>query len=112
MSIPLLPPFLVTGIKGLSILLITAALGLELGKGILLVFQAPPLVLPVWLVGFERFALIAHGVEGCLSGYIAGRQRLGKPPLQAALYTFFVGTVGLLEQMQIGEKDVLPPPAI
>lgn len=108
MPIPLPPPPLVTGIKGLSILLITAALGLELGKGLLLVWQASPLVLPVWLVGFERFALIAHGIEGALSGYIAWRQQSGKPPLQAALYTFFVGTVGLLEQMQTGETASNP----
>lgn len=84
-----------TWIKRLSTLLITAALGLELGNIVAhLNHQALPsgLTPVIW---FERFAMTIHFFEGAIAAvYAPSRQ---KQPIAYGIYTFFVGTVGLLE---------------
>ncbi|HIK11933.1 MAG TPA: hypothetical protein IGS52_17015 [Oscillatoriaceae cyanobacterium M33_DOE_052] len=48
-----------------------------------------------WVIILARFALISHLIEAIIAGFAANFQ--GKNPLKSAVYTFFVGTVGLLE---------------
>ena len=42
-----------------------------------------------------RFAVTAHLIEGIIAGYYASSRE--KNPIKYGIYTFFVGTVGLLE---------------
>ena len=78
-------------IKGLSTVLMTAALSLEAWHfygGTL-----PAILTPVlWLA---RFAVAAHALEAVIAAVMAPAQQ--KPALRYAIYTFFVGTVGLYE---------------
>lgn len=82
-------------IKGISILLISGVLGLELWNLRAAIAQTPIFVLPDLVVWGGRFALVAHGIEGVVAAIYASRQQ--KAPIPYALYTFFVGTVGLVE---------------
>ncbi len=82
-------------IKGISILLISGVLGLELWNLRAAIAQIPIFVLPDLVVWGGRFALVAHGIEGVVAAIYASRQQ--KAPMPYALYTFFVGTIGLVE---------------
>lgn len=82
-------------IKVLSILVISGAIGLELWNLRAAIAQTPIFVLPDLVVWGGRFALVAHGIEGFVAAIYASRQQ--KAPIPYALYTFFVGTVGLVE---------------
>lgn len=82
-------------IKILSVILITSAIGLELWNtyALLTNSQIPSSLNPViWL---ERLAISIHFVEGVIAAYKAPSRN--KMPIQYGTYTFFVGTVGLLE---------------
>ncbi|MDZ8189353.1 MAG: hypothetical protein RMX96_31520 [Nostoc sp. ChiSLP02] len=82
-------------IKILSIVLITSAIVLELGNifGLLNIDEIPENLTPIlWLA---RFALIAHLFEGIIAAIFARSK--SKLPFQYGIYTFFVGTVGLVE---------------
>ncbi len=48
-----------------------------------------------WIFLIDRVALISHGVEAIIAAYYAKLQN--KNPYQHSVYTFFVGTIGLLE---------------
>jgi hypothetical protein len=86
---------LFTLIKGISIVLIASALSIELWN--LSVYWIPhsTLDLPFWMVGFARFALIAHLIEGAIATFYAPTKQ--QKPMRYGVYTFFVGTVGLWE---------------
>lgn len=86
---------ILTAIKVVSILLITGASGLELWNisAELTHTQAPQL--PSIILIFSRFALIAHAIEGAIAAVYAPTKK--KWFLPYSIYTFFVGTVGLLE---------------
>lgn len=82
-------------IKLVSVILITSAIGLELWNtyALLTSSQIPSSLYPViWL---ERFAITIHFVEGVIAAYKAPSKK--KIPIKYGIYTFFVGTVGLLE---------------
>ena len=82
-------------IKVISIVLITGAIALEswnLYAGFTHL-HVPISLTPVFWV--ERFAVTAHLIEGALAVFLAPSRN--KLPLQYGTYTFFVGTVGLLE---------------
>lgn len=82
-------------IKCFSIVLMTGAIGLELWHLQSVVTQSQPPVVPLVVFWIARFALIIHGAEGIIAaGYATRRQR---SPIFHAIYTFFVGTVGLVE---------------
>lgn len=84
-----------TAIKITSIGLISAALAFELGNLALgISANVPPLI-----VGFERFALIAHALEAAIAAVFAPSHQQRSLPY--GLYTFFVGTVGLMELFDI-----------
>ncbi len=82
-------------IKVLSTCLITGAIGLELWtlKATLTDSWIASIPEPVfWL---ERFAIAIHLLEGGVAAAYAPSRN--KPALRYGTYTFFVGTVGLLE---------------
>ncbi len=82
-------------IKVLSPILICGALGVEIWTLYTLRTGSPLPPLPIGLFWFERFALTAHTVEGVVASIFA--QSREQSPIPYGLYTFFVGTVGLLE---------------
>lgn len=82
-------------VKATSIILITAALGLEIWNFYL---QLDNKTLPtklnyVWWVG--TIALVAHSIEGFIAAFNAVSR--DKNPITYGIYTFFVGYVGLQE---------------
>lgn len=95
---------LYTGIKCLSIILITGAIGLELWHLSAGVSQRPiPASLyPVFWI--ERFALVSHSIEGMIAMVYAPRKQQASIPY--GIYTFFVGTVGLLELFDVNQAMI------
>ncbi len=82
-------------IKVISVIFITSAIGLELWHIYALLSNTtiPSILYPVFWI--ERFALGSHLIEGIIAAFYApSRQKI---PLKYGTYTFFVGTVGLLE---------------
>ncbi|MBC1241030.1 hypothetical protein VF14_31130 [Nostoc linckia z18] len=82
-------------IKIVSIVLITAAIGLELARifGLLDSNEIADGLTPIFAIA--RFALIAHLFEGIIAAIYARSK--SKLPFQYGIYTFFVGTVALVE---------------
>ncbi|GAB1543220.1 hypothetical protein NUACC21_58940 [Scytonema sp. NUACC21] len=82
-------------IKVISIVLITSAIGLELWNiyAVLTNSKLPSSLNPVFWV--ERFAIAIHFLEGVIAAFYAPSRK--KLPIKYGTYTFFVGTVGLLE---------------
>lgn len=82
-------------IKVISTVLILSAIGLELEN--LYVSQiggqlSSTLQILLW---FSHFALSAHLIEAAIAAFYASTR--GKAPFRYGFYTFFVGTVGLVE---------------
>jgi ABC-type multidrug transport system permease subunit len=88
-------PILITAIKIISTLLISGAIMLEAGNLIAHFLNQPLPDLYKWVMIIARFALVSHLIEAIIAGFSANSQ--GKNPLKSAVYTLFVGTVGLLE---------------
>jgi hypothetical protein len=90
-----IPPKFFIPIKVTSTILIASAVGLE-SWHLYTIFHhgnIPGSLNLVFLI--ERFALSAHFLEAVLAAiYAPSRQ---ETPIKWATYTFFVGTVGLLE---------------
>ena len=84
-----------TLIKGISIVLISSAIGLKFWNiyALLNNSKVPSGLAPVFWI--ERFAVTAHFIEGVIAAAYAPSRK--KMPLKYGTYTFFVGTVGLLE---------------
>lgn len=82
-------------IKVISVVLISSAIGLELANIIALLANAklPSILEPIFWIG--RFAMAIHLVEGAIAAFYAPSRK--KMPIKYGIYTFFVGTVGLLE---------------
>ncbi len=53
------------------------------------------LAIPSIVLWGAHFVLVAHGIEGVVAAVYAVRQQ--RSPFFYAIYTFFVGTVGLIE---------------
>ncbi|MDJ1173830.1 hypothetical protein [Roseofilum capinflatum] len=99
MSKPLgLPPAAIGAIKVGATLLMSGAIALESYNLIhpFIDWSAPTAI--VGLIILERLAVIVHIVEAIAAAYFAPSHQ--QPPLKTALYTFFVGTVGLLELLK------------
>ena len=90
---------LLTTIKILSTILITGALGLELRNLYALQSQMTPLDLPFPLLWIGRFALVAHFLEGMIAFIYAPSRN--QSAIASGIYTFFVGTVGLVELFEL-----------
>lgn len=94
---------IVTSIKFISTFLITGAIGLELWNIYTIYTHTPlPNILgPVFW--FERFAVISHLIEGIIAAYFAPSRN--RTPIKYGVYTFFVGTVGLLELFEQSDNS-------
>lgn len=94
---------LVVSIKCLSIFLISSAIGLEVGNFYAMFTHSPlPPVLPRSLFWVERVAVAIHLIEGLIASVYAPRQH--KAAIPYGVYTFFVGTVGLVELFALGQE--------
>ncbi|BAY64618.1 hypothetical protein NIES22_47170 [Calothrix brevissima NIES-22] len=82
-------------IKVVSLVLISSVIGLELGNIYLITnnIYLPSALNPIFWLG--RFAVTAHLIEAIIAGFYATSKQ--KMAIQYAIYTFFVGTIGLLE---------------
>ncbi|MFM7574037.1 MAG: hypothetical protein ACKO4S_13020 [Snowella sp.] len=96
-----MPKRLMTIIKIISTTLIIGVLGLELGNLYALRSQMTPLDLPFPLLWIGRFALVAHFLEGIIAFIYAPSRN--QPAIASGIYTFFVGTVGLVELFELQE---------
>jgi hypothetical protein len=86
-------------IKVLSTSLITGALGLELGHLAARFMGLEPMAGLAMVFWISRVALVIHAVEGAIAAaYAPARARSA---LRYGIYTFFVGTVGLVELWQL-----------
>jgi hypothetical protein len=84
-----------TFIKIISTVLITSAIGLEswnIYAG-LTNNNIPSNLNPIFLI--ERLAMTSHLTLSIIAGFYAPSRK--KMPIKYATYTFFVGTIGLLE---------------
>ena len=91
-------------IKVISTVLIASAIAWELAN-IYTTFtnkKMPTNLSFIFWIG--RFALLAHLIEAIAAGVYAPSKK--KAPIQYATYTFFVGTLGLLELFAEKEKDL------
>lgn len=86
---------LFTIIKFISIPLITSGMGLEIWNIQILTnnSQIPNLLNPILIL--VHIALSAHLIEAIIAFFYAPAKN--QNPIKYAAYTFFVGTVGLLE---------------
>ena len=94
-------------IKVISTLLIVSAIGLEFWN---IYAQLHHGVLPsrlnlVFWIG--SFALSIHAIEGAIAAAVSPSKQ--KPPIQYGIYTFFVGTVGLLELFNPSDPETNQP---
>ena len=82
-------------IKVISIVLIASAIGLEAWNAFALLTsnKIPSSLNPIFW--FARFAVTIHLIEGVIAAFYAPSKQ--KIPIKYGTYTFFVGTVGLLE---------------
>ncbi|HEY9802639.1 MAG TPA: hypothetical protein V6D25_19910 [Leptolyngbyaceae cyanobacterium] len=86
---------LVSIIKVVSTVIISSAIALEswniyaVNTGI----NIPSILIPIFWV--ERFIVTCHFLEGVIAAFYAPAKK--KMPIKYGIYTFFVGTVGLLE---------------
>ncbi|MFM7407867.1 MAG: hypothetical protein ACKO3K_14735 [Cuspidothrix sp.] len=82
-------------VKIISIPLITSGIGLELWniQTVLTNSQLPTFLNPALIIA--HLALSAHFLESIIAAYYAPSKN--KISFQYAIYTFFVGTVGLIE---------------
>ena len=96
-----MPKLLLTTIKIISTMLIVGVLGLELRNLYALQSQMTPFELPFPLLWIGRFALVAHFLEGMIAFIYAPSRN--QPAIASGIYTFFVGTVGLVELFELQE---------
>ena len=94
-----MPKLLLTTIKIISTMLIVGVLGLELRNLYALRSQMTPLELPFPLLWIGRFALVAHFLEGMIAFIYAPFRN--QSAIASGIYTFFVGTVGLVELFEL-----------
>ncbi|MGJ5672398.1 MAG: hypothetical protein ACR9NN_02035 [Nostochopsis sp.] len=95
MNLKLKNQYLSNLIKVVSIILMTSAIALELGNiyALLHNFHLPSSLSPIFWMG--RFAITAHLIEAAIAVFFASANN--KIPIRYGIYTFFVGTVALLE---------------
>lgn len=76
-------------------MLITSAIGLESWNSYAVITNShlPSSLNPIFWI--ERFAMTSHLIESIIAAFYAPSRK--KMPIKYATYTFFVGTIGLLE---------------
>ncbi|MBN3873119.1 MAG: hypothetical protein V7L00_20275 [Nostoc sp.] len=82
-------------VKIISTMLITSAIGLESWNiyAVITNSNLPSSLNPIFWI--ERFAMTTHFVESIIAAFYAPSRK--KMRIKYAIYTFFVGTIGLLE---------------
>ncbi len=82
-------------IKIASTVLMTCAIGLEIWNiyAIINQFEIPSNIKPIFWI--ERVAVAAHLIEAIIAAFNAGSK--DKVWYKYSIYTFFVGTIGLME---------------
>ena len=95
MNLKLIKRDIFTFIKIISTVLITSAIGLESWKiyAVITNTNLPNSLNPIFWI--ERFAMTSHFIESIIAAFYAPSRK--KMPIKYATYTFFVGTIGLLE---------------
>lgn len=90
---------LLNPVKVFSSVLVFGALGLELWN-----ILAGGSLFSDWKLVFYlgRLVLVSHGLEAIIAVVYAGSK--GQSPVVTGIYTFLVGTVGLMELFQPREK--------
>ena len=91
-------------VKVLACVVIGGVLGLELWN-----ILAQGSLYPDWpiIFWFGRFVLISHGIEAVAAAFYAPAKQ--KPALGYGIYTFFVGTIGLAELVQLPQGNLDQP---
>ena len=90
-------------IKVISTILLTSALGLELWNFLTGFFNTANLHWLNWVVIIERLAIAIHGAEALIASCYARLKN--QHPLQYGIYTFFVGTVGVIYQKETNTME-------
>lgn len=95
MNFKLIKRNIYTFVKIISTVLITSAIGLESWNiyAVINNINVPSSLNPIFWI--ERFAMMSHFIEGIIAAFYAPSRQ--KMPVKYATYTFFVGTIGLLE---------------
>ncbi|MEH2303814.1 hypothetical protein [Nostoc sp.] len=95
MNLKLIKRKVFTLVKITSTVLISSAIGLESWNIYALITNSniPSSLNPIFWI--ERFAMTCHFIEAIIAAFYAPSRK--KMPIQYATYTFFVGTIGLLE---------------
>jgi len=95
---------LVSIIKVVSTVLISTAIALESWNiyAVITDINIPSILMPIFWV--ERFIVTCHFVEGIIAAFYAPAKK--KMPIQYGIYTFFVGTVGLLELFSTESEEI------
>ncbi|MBN3886360.1 MAG: hypothetical protein V7K64_27780 [Nostoc sp.] len=95
MNFKLIKRNIYTFVKIISTVLITSAIGLESWNiyAVINNINVPGSLNPIFWI--ERFAMMSHFIEGIIAAFYAPSRQ--KMPVKYATYTFFVGTIGLLE---------------
>jgi hypothetical protein len=95
MDLKLIKKKIYTFVKIISTVLITSAIGLESWNIYALITNTnvPSSLNPIFWI--ERFAMMSHFIESIIAAFYAPSRK--KMPIKYAAYTFFVGTIGLLE---------------
>ncbi|MBE8989813.1 hypothetical protein [Nostoc sp. LEGE 12450] len=95
MNLKLIKRIIFTMVKIISTVLISSAIGLESWNIYALITNSniPSSLNPIFWI--ERFAMTCHFIEATVAAFYAPSRK--KMPIRYATYTFFVGTIGLLE---------------
>ena len=95
MKLKLIKRYIFHFVKILSTILITSAIGLESWNiyAVITNTNLPSSLNPIFWI--ERFAMTSHFLETIIAAFYAPSRK--KMPIKYATYTFFVGTIGLLE---------------
>lgn len=95
---------LVSIIKVISTVVISSAIALELWNiyAVINDINVPSILIPIFWV--ERFAVTCHFLEGVIAAFYADAKK--KMPIKYGIYTFFVGTVGLLELFSKESEEI------
>lgn len=95
---------LVSLIKVVSTVIISIAIALEAWNiyAINAEINIPSILIPIFWV--ERFIVTCHFLEGVIAAFYAPTKK--KIPIKYGIYTFFVGTVGLLELFSKESEEI------
>ncbi|GAX36315.1 hypothetical protein [Nodularia sp. NIES-3585] len=98
---------LATMIKVISTIFISGAIGWELWNIYAVINKISIPSSLNFIFWIERFAITAHLIEAVIAAFYAPTKQ--KTPIKYAIYTFFVGTVALIELFAKEESSIKKP---